>query len=112
MTDTCDWIGASGMRYTHWIYALPANLNAGQNGNYVFAKVVNNQWGPIYIGQGDLGDRLDNHHQAACIRSKGATHFHAHKNESEKARRAEEQDLLANYTMAYSPTGCNLKLGG
>jgi len=66
----------------------------------------------IYIGQGDLKDRVENHHQAACIERKGATHIHVHLNGRHADWVAEEQDLLANYSNAYQPTGCNEKKGG
>jgi hypothetical protein len=111
---TVAWNGASGQQYTYWIYALPAGINTGQDGNYIYTKVVNNTWVPIYIGQGDLGDRtnIDQHHQSRCLRSQGATHVHAHKNARETDRIAEERDLLAGHPNAYQPTGCNDKSGG
>jgi hypothetical protein len=110
---TCVWTGKSGTRYTYWVYPLPATFEPNQLGNYIYTrKDSQGYWQPIYIGQGDLNDRANNHHQAACIRQKGATHFHCHKNATEQARLVEERDLLANYTQAYVPTGCNERLGG
>jgi len=109
----CDWTGRSGTPYRYWIYPLPANFNPGQPGNYIYAKKNGlGQWVPIYIGQGDLGSRSSNHHQALCIQQKGATHFHCHKNELESNRLAEERHLLGNYTQSYQPIGCNERLGG
>jgi hypothetical protein len=110
-TSSCNWLGASGTSYRYFIHALPASFNANQPGNYIFAKVNSDKkWEPIYIGQGDLGDRVsDNHHKWACIQSKGATHIHVHTTSSENVRTAEEKDLLANYTNAYAPSGCNEK---
>lgn len=67
---------------------------------------------PIYIGQGDLNDRAKYHHQAQCIKQKGATHFHCHSNSNEHDRLDEESDLLDNYPQAYQPTGCNELTGG
>ena len=111
---TAIWSGASGKQYTYWVYVPPTGLSAGQDGNYIYAKLVNANWVPIYIGQGDLRDRanIDNHHQSQCLKSKGATHVHAHTNPLEAERLAEEQDLLAGYPDAYQPTGCNEKAGG
>lgn len=110
---TCDWIGRSGTRYRYWTYPLPVRFTAGQIGNYIYAKKnLAGQWVPVYVGQGDLDSRANNHHQGLCIRQKGATHFHCNKNESEIKRRAEERDLLGNYTQAYQPVGCNERLGG
>lgn len=113
-TPTCTWTGASGTNYTYYIHKLPVSFNANQDGNYIFSKLNSeNRWVPIYIGQGDLHDRIsDDHHQARCIKTRGATHVHVHSNSTERARLAEEQDLLAYYTNAYTPNGCNEKIGG
>lgn len=111
--QTCDWIGRNGTRYRYWVYPLPASFNSDQPGNYIYAKKnFAGEWVPVYVGQGDLKDRATNHHQASCIRQKGATHFHCHKNDVESNRLAEERDLLGNYTQAYQPIGCNERLGG
>lgn len=113
-TPSCNWIGASGKLYRYFIHKLPTSFNANQPGNYIFTKVnAENKWVPIYIGQGDLGDRVsDDHHKWECIQRKGATHVHVHTNAIEDARLAEEKDLLANYKNAYAPNGCNEKEGG
>jgi len=110
---TVQWTGASGTKYTYYVSALPASFNPNQNGNYIYSKLnENSRWIPVYIGQGDLKDRTENHHQVACIKRKDATHIHVHLNSQEESRLAEEKDLLANYTNAYQPTGCNEKEGG
>ncbi len=112
-TQTCNWIGTSGTKYLYHVHQLPVSFNKNQDGNYIYTKIVNNKWTPIYIGQGDLGDRIGpNHHQATCISNKGATHVHVHRNPKEQDRLNEESDLLANYTNAYKPNGCNEKTSG
>jgi hypothetical protein len=113
-TPKCNWTGASGRVYAFFIHPLPASFNPNQDGNYIFSKETSpGKWSPIYIGEGDLASRVSNsHHQASCMGSKGATHVHAHLNGSEEARKAEEEDLLANYTNAYKPIGCNEMVGG
>lgn len=107
--ETVEWTGASGKNYKYWIYELPAILASGVEGNYIYTRVENRQWQPLYIGQGDLGDRTDieNHHQSTCLKRKRATHVHAHTNPNKADRLAEEDDLLKNYPQAYQPTGCN-----
>jgi hypothetical protein len=110
----CTWTGGSGTSYEYFVHQLPVTFNADQNGNYIYSK-KNDQghWVPIYIGQGDLADRVsDDHHQADCINKKGATHVHVHLNQKDSARTAEESDLLARYTNVYKPYGCNEKEGG
>lgn len=112
-TPTCDWTGVSGRVYRYFIHELPVNFNEGQNGNYIYVKILNGHWSPIYIGQGDLGERVGpSHHAAVCINSKGATHVHVHLTPNEQDRLNEERDLLARYTVAYKPTGCNERIGG
>ena len=111
---TCVWKGASGTEYTYSIWKLPASLNPGQDGNYIYAKKnAKGRWVPVYIGEGDLAERSGpGHHKAHCIRQKGATHFHCHLKAGAAARRAEEADLLGRYTNAYAPNGCNEQPGG
>lgn len=110
---TCEWIGASETRYKYYIYRLPASFDPDQLGNYIYTKKSpEGKWIAIYIGEGDLNDRANYHHQIACIKRKGATHFHCHKNAVEGNRLAEEEDLLKHYTYAYTPTGCNERRGG
>lgn len=111
--ETVIWRGASG-EYKYWIYALLTNFNSGQDGNYIYTKIVGDRWTPIYIGQGDLASRtnIENHNQSHCLKSKGATHIHVHTNGREADRKAEEADLLKAHQEAYKPTGCNEKVGG
>ena len=111
---TCNWVGTSGTVYRYSIHRLPISFEGDQPGNYIFAKVnTESKWVPIYIGQGDLGERVsDNHHKWNCIERRGATHIHVHKNVEESARLEEEKDLLANYPNAYAPGGCNERGGG
>ncbi len=113
-SPTCTWTGASGTDYTYYIHELPVSFKQAY-GNYIYSKTSTkpNRWLPIYIGEGDLSDRISSgHHRADCIEKKGATHVHVHTTSSKEKGQTEEQDLLANYTNAYEPTGCNVKQGG
>lgn len=57
----------------------------------------------LYIGQtGDLSERFDNHHQAACFTRNGKTHIAIRAESSEQKRLAIETDLIRNYQ-----TSCN-----
>lgn len=111
-TPELYWIGASGKRYGYWSKELPYACNPEQNGNYIFTKIANNVWVPIYIGQGDINDRVNDPEHYRCAIGKGATHVHVHLNSTESARLDEEQDLLKGHPSAYEPTGCNEKEGG
>jgi len=112
VTPELYWSGASGKSYGYWSKNLPYSCNPGQNGNYIFTKIVNNVWLPIYIGQGDINDRINDPIHYSCAVSKGATHVHAHTNPTEADRLEEEQDLLAGHPDSYAPIGCNEKEGG
>ena len=105
--ETCIWTGASGTNYTYYIYPRGTAVDPGKDGNYVYTKRNSEgKWVLVYFGEGDLSARAGkNHHRSDCIDSKGATHVHMHLNASEKARLAEEKDLLARYTNALVPHG-------
>ena len=112
MADTCIWTGGSGKTYTYFIHDIDWSVNADQDGNYIFAKVVNDVWNAVYVGEGDLQTRKAAHINDGCVTDKGATHFHEHLNAGEQARKDEEEDILEGNPGAYVPTGCNEKEGG
>ena len=113
-TQTCTWKGATGKDDIYNVHKLPVSFNGDQYGNYIYTKInANRQWVPIYIGEGDLGDRVsNNHHKATCIAAKGATHVQVHLTGSKAVGTAEEKDLLARYANTFLPTGCNKAPGG
>jgi hypothetical protein len=98
MEVTIKWTGQSGAEYEYWIYPIDTTFNSSP-GNYIFAKETRpGYWAPVYIGQtSDLGDRLGNHEKEKCARRNGATHIHAHRNDTESARRNEERDLVLSW---------------
>ena len=103
MATKAVWTGASGQEYTYYVYSWPVNFKDKRGANYLFCKIVDNEWGAIYIGEtGDLSDRFDSHHAMSCIRREGATHIHAHLNSNESNRLDEEANLIENH---YPP--CN-----
>jgi hypothetical protein len=111
--ESVIWRGFSGKNYVYSSYELPVEFKPGRNGNYIFAKNVNNFWVPIYIGEGDLGEKITPQHQKwFCISKKGMTHVHIHLNEWEHARQHEAQDLLDAHPEALEPYGCNEKTKG
>lgn len=106
------WQGSSGEGYEFISKPLPYQCNPNQDGNYIFTKIVNNTWIPIYIGQGDLNSRINDDVHNPCAIKKGATHVHVHLNARKENREKEESDLLAGHPVAYAPTGCNIREGG
>ena len=112
MTNTCIWTGLSGQPYKYGVHRLPVSFKSVL-GNYIYCRLESNLWIPIYIGEGDLSERVSSyHHQSACISANGATHVHAHSTNSKLESQTEETDLLGAYATAYKPTGCNERLGG
>lgn len=111
-SETFEWIGGGGERYTYYVHSLPTDFDPGKQGNYIFAKKSDDgsKWIPIYIGQGDLSVQTSNYHpQLDCIKGMGATHVHVHPNEGEWVRILEENDLLESYLKVFEPHGCNFK---
>jgi hypothetical protein len=107
-----NWTGSSGQKYVFYLFALPTGFTAKQDGNYIFASFDNTRWHAVYIGQGDLQTRIAAGQADACIKSKASHVFARITTGGEDARRAIEADLLASYTEAYAPRGCNVKVGG
>ena len=103
------WVGISGAKYGYWSKELPYYCDPGQSGNYIFAKMDNGAWTPIYIGQGDINNGVNDETHYWCAITRGATHVHVHTNHVEKARVSEEQDLLMAHPCVYAPIGCNHK---
>jgi hypothetical protein len=95
---TIDWKGASGKIYRYWIVPMGTPLQA-KPGNYIFSRqTAPGFWTPLYVGQTEnLDIRFDNHHKAASIKRAGATHIHQHLSADDKARLAEETDLIRQW---------------
>src|SRR5436190_64606 len=69
--QTSTRTGASGTKYTYYVYPRGTPVDKGKDGNYVHTKInSDNKWVPVYFGEGDLSDRAGkNHHQSDCIDS-------------------------------------------
>jgi len=106
------WIGASGKQYKYYVCDLNFDFSPNQNGNYIFCKIEKGAWVPVYVGEGDLKDRVAFRKNDRSVGYKNATHIHAHQNNNETDRKNEESDILARHSEAYDPTGCNIKEGG
>jgi predicted GIY-YIG superfamily endonuclease len=101
--DTCSWPGASGKTYSYHVYPFETKLKA-EAGNYIYAKLVNGKWAPLYIGEtDDLDNRMSTHEKRDCVRRNGVTHVHAHLTPGDRSiRLAEETDIRKNFN-----TPCN-----
>ena len=104
---TLELTGASGRKYAFLVYPWGTTFKQ-LGGVYAVTRAVPNQTGRethsiIYVGQtGDLSERFDDHHKAACFSKHSANCICVHVESSEKTRLAIEADLIA----AYNPP-CN-----
>lgn len=108
------WIGASGKKYTFTDHSLDTVFDENIKGNYIFAKPSNipNRLTAVYIGEGELKDRIEFRINEMEVLSKGCDRVCVMVNANERYRKEIESDLLASNTAAYAPTGCNIKKGG
>jgi len=103
------WPGISGREYTYYIWPRGSTFDAGQAGNYIYARETTpNRFVPIYIGQtSDLNRRLCDHEQEACVDRYGATHLHVHVTSGgEEARLGEEKDLIKKWQPSCNTVYC------
>ena len=95
--------GASGTQYEFEVYRWGTTFNPIGGVYLVLKKLPAGNYEILYIGQtGDLSERFDNHHQAACFTRNGKTHIAVKPESSEQKRLAIETDLIRNYK-----TSCN-----
>ena len=94
--QTVTWFGQSGTPYSYGVYEPAGNWN-DVPGNYIFARLdQSGAWVALYVGEtNSFKDRFSSHERWPCATRNGATHVHAHVNNTIGARRAEEADLLA-----------------
>jgi hypothetical protein len=96
-----DWLGKSGQTYRYWfIRDISANGILAVAGNYAFVKQLpNGNFIPLYFGEAeDLKVRIPGHDRWDDAKSAGVTHVMGHTTPAgEKARLAEEQDLIQQW---------------
>jgi hypothetical protein len=97
-TDTITMEGRSGAKYQFQVFPWGTDFKPLGAVYSVLKHRTDGRYDVIYIGQtGDLSERFDDHHQAACFTRNGKTHIGVHLESSEQRRLAIEQDLIANY---------------
>ncbi len=101
------WSGGTGEQYFHIIHKMPCRPYSNNEGNYVFAKLVDDNWQAVYIGEGKLRDRYDEAMNKECVTDKDATHYHWHLNADADERFYEEADMIDGNDECMEPTGCN-----
>ena len=90
--------GRSGAKYDFQIYQWGTAFKPLGAVYAVLKRRADGRYDVIYVGQtGDLSERFDNHHRAACFTLNGKTHIGVHLESSEQRRLAIEKDLIAYY---------------
>jgi hypothetical protein len=109
-----NWPTVNGKSLEFIGYPINTNFVVNQFGNYIFSKFNNNTntWYALYIGEGDIKQRVSEHIKNNDVIKKGATHIYVRLNNNEKGRFDDETDLLIGNPEAYIPIGCNVKKGG
>jgi hypothetical protein len=82
-----EWIGISGESYVFGVFPINTNFTPSIDGNYIFAKQLQDGWHAVYIGEGDIKDRTEDHIHEGCVVEKGATHIHVHPNNNKNERK-------------------------
>ena len=97
-SNTITLRGTSGSSYTFSIYPLGQAFKA-LGGVYAILRFEGGSYQVLYVGQtGDLSERFDDHHKAACFSRNGATHIAVLVEPSESRRLMIEKDLTAMYS--------------
>ena len=89
------WHGQSGTAYEYQVRTSNQSPPPS-GGNYIFVRLENSTYYPLYIGETqNFAQRFQNHEKAACAQQNGTNqiHYHSH-NGNAQTRRAEEQDLI------------------
>ena len=101
--DKVTVTGQSESKYEFEVYCWGTSFNPIGAVYLVLKKLPAGNYNILYIGQtGDLSERFDNHHQAACFTRNGKTHIAVRVESSEQKRLSTETDLIRNYQ-----TSCN-----
>jgi hypothetical protein len=99
---TLELTGASGRKYAFLVYPWGTEFKA-VGGAYAVTRATPSQAGGethaiIYVGQtGDLSERFDAHHKAACFSRNSANRISVHVEGLEQTRLGIEADLIASY---------------
>lgn len=99
-----QWDGISGTTYPFRNYSLYDTEFNEVGCVYIYTKIENNKWVPIYVGQTcHLAQRIDEHATDMCERSnrcilkKNPTNIHVYRLEDEDTRKNVEIDIIRNY---------------
>ncbi len=112
LNEDSTWIVSNNKSYTFKDYSIDHVFDDKLVGNYIFAKRYNNRLKAIYIGEGEIKNRVSYRINDGCVIRKGADVICVMENYNESSRKQIESDLLATNIDSYSPTGCNIKFGG
>jgi predicted GIY-YIG superfamily endonuclease len=99
MADYIDW-PSGGATYRYWFLANPSSASGikAVAGNYMFVRLANDGWVPVYIGiADDLQDRIPSHERWKEAVALGATEVMAHTQANRAKRETEEKALIKHW---------------
>jgi hypothetical protein len=106
-----DWTGKSGNVYRY--YEISFNNVPFNIGNYMFVRQIGQTFYALYIGEGNIKERINDKEHLQCATKKGFTHIFAHENMYEQSRKFEENDLVQEHTECWVENGgCNATHNG
>lgn len=107
MIQIVTWKGKSGTPYDFEAHPKGTTFK-NVDRNYIFAQETQSGWNTIYIGEGNLKDRMQDKEHLDCATKKGFTHYHVHTNSDEENRKFEETDLMSKHIgCLFENGGCN-----
>lgn len=89
------WKGLGNTQYRFWFYDHSLSGLGSQSGVYMFVRLVNGTWHPVYVGiADDLLARLTNHERWREAVQLGATGVVAQAQASADSRQTAERNLI------------------
>ncbi|MDE2090296.1 MAG: hypothetical protein KGJ08_00145 [Gammaproteobacteria bacterium] len=105
---TSSFSGASGADYSYAVFPQHFVPQDQQFYNYMFASLSpEGRWNPVFIGQGDLKQYLNDQAHIRGVAHSRSTHVLAHISPDAQQRRMEASDMLASHPQALALSGCN-----
>ncbi len=96
--NSMTWAGLNGTVHRFWFVDLSLAGLGSQPGCYMFVRLTNQTWVPLYIGiADDLRARLTGHERWAEAKGQGATHLVVQGLDALDAREKAERDLIGHW---------------
>jgi hypothetical protein len=105
---TSSLCGASGTDYSYGVFPQNFVPQDKQFYNYIFANLSpEGRWNPVFIGQGDLKQYLNDQARIRNVAHPRSTHVLVHISPNAQQRRMEASDMLASHPQALALSSNN-----